>query len=109
MIEAIFGNRTAERVLLYLSQNDQSYGKEIADRLGVSLNLVQRQLSRLEDAGVLAAQLRGRMRFFTLNPRYPFTPELRALLEKAIAFVPAREREKYAPRRNRPRAPGKAL
>jgi DNA-binding transcriptional ArsR family regulator len=109
MIEAIFGNRTAERVLLYLSQNEQSYGQEISDRLGVPLNLVQRQLRRLEEGGVLAAQSRGRMRFFSLNPRYPFTPELRALLQKAIGFAPAREREQYSPRRDRPRATRKAL
>ena len=73
------------------------------------LNLVQRQLRRLEDGGVVAAQPRGRMRFYTLNPRYPFTPELRALLNKALEFTPAREREKYGSRRNRPRAAKKPL
>jgi len=49
------------------------------------------------------------MRFYTLNPRYPFTPELRALLNKALEFTPAREREKYGSRRNRPRAAKKPL
>ncbi len=86
MIEAVFGNRTAERVLLYLSQNDQSYGQEISDRLGVPLNLVQRQLRRLEEGGVLAAQSRGRMRVFALN-RYSVPPDY-ACFKKAIGFVP---------------------
>jgi len=34
MLEAIFGNSTAEKVLLYLAKNDQSYAQEITDALG---------------------------------------------------------------------------
>ncbi len=109
MLEAIFGNGTAEKVLLYLVGNELSYAQEIADRVRVRLNLVQRQLRRLEEGGVLVARSRGRMHFYSLSPRYAFAPELRALLDKALRFVPVRERARYASRRRRPRRTGKPL
>ncbi len=109
VVEAIFGNRTAEKVLLFLVKNDQSYAQEIANRVKLSLNLVQRQLKRFEAAGIIAGQVRGRMRFFSLNPRYPFTPELRALLSKALTFLPAKEQAMYDSQRRRPRKSGKPL
>jgi hypothetical protein len=110
MLEGIFGNATAEKVLLYLEQFGEGYGLGIArafDDLPVSM--VQRQLERLEAAGVLVSQLQGRTRVFTWNPRFPFESELRALLRKALKLLPASERERYFAVRRRPRRTGKPL
>ncbi len=103
MLEALFGNRTVERVLLYLSVNSESYTQEMTNNLSLPLFSVQRQLKRLEDGGVIVAQPRGRMRFYSLNPGWPFTPDLKRLLTKALQYLPQSERKMYQPRRNRPR------
>jgi len=110
MLEGVLGNATAEKVLLYLEQFDEGYALGIArtfDDLPVSM--VQRQLERLEAAGILVSQLKGRTRLFTWNPRFAFEAELRALLRKAIKLLPATERKRYFAVRRRPRGAGRAV
>ena len=110
MLEGILGNATAERVLLYLEQYGEGYAKAIADTFeDVSLSMVQRQLERFERAGLLVSLLKGRARFFTWNPRYPFLNEVRALLRKALMSLPEGERRLYFRQRRRPRRTGKPL
>jgi DNA-binding transcriptional ArsR family regulator len=108
MLEGLFGNATAEKVLFFVALNRQGYAQEISTRLGVPLTSVQNQLRRLERGGVLVALVRGRMRLYELNPRYAVGAELEALLRRAFDLLPARERERYLVRR-RPRGAGKPL
>lgn len=107
MIDALFGGRTAERVLLFLENYGDGYAREIAETFDVPVSMVQRQLTKLEDAGVLVSRLRGRTRLFAWNPRYALLEPLRALLRRALEFVPASEREQYFRQRRRPRRAGK--
>ena len=80
MLEGIFGNASAEKVLLYLEQYEEGYATAIARTFdGLSLNMAQRQLDRFERAGALVSSHQGRTRLYTWNPRYPFRRELRAL------------------------------
>jgi len=110
MLEGIFGNATAEKVLLYLQQYEEGYPTAIADTFGdVSLSMAQGQLERLERAGALVSFKTGRTRVFTWNPRYPFLRELRALLRKALTLLPDPERKRYFSQRRRPRRTGKPL
>jgi DNA-binding transcriptional ArsR family regulator len=96
-------------VLYFLHVNETAYASQIADRLGLAQSAVQKQLVRLEDAGVLVSALRANVRFFTWNPRYPFRKQLRALLDRGLDFVEPNQREMYsaATMRKRPRRPGK--
>ena len=108
MLEGLFGNATAEKVLLYLEQYGEGYAKGIADTFDdLTLSMVQRQLERFERAGLLASQLVGRTRLFTWNPRYAFLAEVRALLAKALSRLPDQERRRYFSQRRRPRRTGK--
>ncbi len=110
MLEGIFGNASAEKVLLYLEQYDEGYATAIARAFdGLSLNMAQRQLERFERAGALVSSLQGRTRLYSWNPRYPFRDELRALLAKALKELPVAERKRYFAQRRRPRRIGKPL
>lgn len=110
MLEGIFGNASAEKVLLYLEQYEEGYATAIARTFdGLSLNMAQRQLERLERAGALVSSLKGKTRLYTWNPRYPFRRELRALLRKALEALPPGERNRYLAERRRPRRTGKPL
>jgi len=109
MLEKLFGNRTVERVLLFVYTYGEGYAQEIADTFNISLSAVQRQLERLEVGGILVNQLKGRTRVFTWNPRWPFLSELKALLKKALAYLPESQQEQYFRRRTRPRRTGKPL
>jgi DNA-binding transcriptional ArsR family regulator len=108
MLEGLFGNATAEKVLLYLEQYGEGYAQAISSTFdGLPISMAQRQLQRFEAAGLLASVLKGRTRLYSWNPRYRYLDEVRALLQKALADLPEREREKYFVQRRRPRRTGK--
>ena len=108
MLEALFGNATASKVLLFVGSNREAYAQEIAERTKTALSLVQAQLKRLERGGVLVSRARGRMRLYSISPRFPFGAPLESILRQAVDFLPAREQAAYFARR-RPRAPGKPI
>ena len=109
MLEPLFESEPKEKVLLYIHTHGESYAREIARAYGFYGNTVQYQLLKLEGGGVLYSKLKGRVRLFGINPRYPFKKELEALLEKALAFVPEEELERLYRPRLRPRRTGKPL
>ena len=109
MIEVLLGSKNAERVLIFLFVREEGYAREIARYFETDLKSIQGQLDKLERGGVLVSRAVGKTRPYTFNPRYPFLNELKALLEKAFYFYPAREQEELTMNRRRPRARGKAL
>lgn len=109
MNTGIFGNATAEKVLLHLQRNGEGYALGIARAFQLPVSQVQRQLQRLEHAGVLVNQTKGRTRLYLWNPRCYFLKELRETLERILEFLPPEERDRYFLRRTRPRRTGKPL
>lgn len=109
MLEPLFESEPKEKILLYIHTHGESYAREIARAFGLYGNTVQYQLLKLENGGVLYSKLKGRVRLFGINPRYPFKRELEALLEKALSFVSEEERERTYRPRLRPRRTGKPL
>jgi len=109
MIEALLGSKNAERVLLYIFARGEGYAREIASFYGTDLKPIQMQLDKFEKSGILVSRAVGRTRPYEFNPRYVFLIELKALLEKALSFYPAKEQEELKMNRRRPRAKGKAL
>ena len=109
MIEAITGSILKEKILLYLVLNPLSYPNEIARNFGFNINAVQKQLAKLEDARVVCSRLKGRVRLYEIDPRYPFRNELEALLRKVYSYLDQEIKDKYYIKRTRPRKPGKEL
>ncbi len=109
MLEPLFGSTHREQVLLYLIARDEGYAREIARFFGAHLDPVQKQLERLEAGGVLVSRAAGRTVLYSFNPRYPFATELRALLQRTLAFLPDEYRDRLLLNRRRPRRHGKPL
>ncbi len=109
MIEVLLGSKNAERVLIYIVAREEGYAREIASFYNTDLKPIQMQLDKFEKGGVLVSRTIGRTRPYEFNPRYPFLNELKALLEKALSFYPAKEQEELQMNRRRPRAKGKTL
>ena len=109
MLEPILGSTSRERVLIFLLARKEGYPREIARFFDTDLAPIQRQLIKLEINGVLASRLAGRTRLYSLNPRYPFKPELEGLLGKALDFYPPDESARLLLNRRRPRRSGKPL
>ena len=109
MLESLFDSRIKERILLTLFVRKELYARDLASIFKTSLSPIQNQLIKLERGGVVVSRLKGRTRLYSFNPRYPFLPELKKLLSKALSFVPKKEKEKYYTPRLRPRRAGKPL
>ncbi|MBI5213631.1 MAG: winged helix-turn-helix transcriptional regulator [Nitrospirae bacterium] len=109
MLEGLFGNVIVEKIFFFLNTYGEGYPSGIANTFGEPVNRIQQQLKRLEDGGILASRLVGKIRLYTFNPRYPFLKELKALITKSYDFLPELEKDKYYRMRTRPRRAGKPL
>lgn len=77
-----FGSQARTRALIALSLMTETYPRELARVLELSLFSVQKALASLERDGLTASRTLGRTRLYTLNPRYLATRELREYLER---------------------------
>ena len=101
-----FGSRTRTLVLLALSLLDDSFARELARLLEMSLNGIQQALRGLEVDGLVAARSSGRTRLYRLNPRYFALKELESYL-KRLARAETELVARSAKLRRRPRRTGK--
>ena len=101
-----FGSRTRTLVLMALSLLDESYARELARMMAVSLNGVQQALRGLEMDGLVAARSAGRTRLYRLNPRYFARRELEIYLKRLVK-AETELVERTARLRRRPRRAGK--
>ena len=107
LVEALVGNKTAARVLMYVQNYGEGYASAMARTFSSAVNPFVQQLDRLERGGILVQRPYGRTRVYTWNPCYPFKRELQALLERALDMATDQEADAYFMERRRPRLKGK--
>ena len=106
---SFLGSRTAEAALLHLFHYGETYGRAVANDMGVTLQPVQRQLDRFEESGVLVSREVGRTRLYTWNPKSPFSTLLREMVKVQYESIPLEKRQILFKARRRPRAKGKPV
>lgn len=109
MITALFGSQSAAQVLLFMQNYGEGYARRIAETFGAPPNAIQRQLIRLEAAGVLVSRSAGKTRLFTWNPRSSTVRDLRQFLESELDRMSPEDARAYFRQRQRPRRTGKKL
>jgi predicted transcriptional regulator len=109
MLEALFGSKSSEQVLIFLLARNEGYPTEIAKFYDAELYAIQRQLERMESANILVSRKVGRTRVYEFNPRYPFLQELKSILEKALRYYPDEVQQELMMNRRRPRRSDKPL
>lgn len=109
MLEGIFGNKTAEKVLLHVYHYGEIHASAIAQDYKIALNPIKGQLDRFEQAGILTSKEVGRSRLYFFNPKSIFLGPIRELLKTAYESIPLKEREIIFASRRRPRRKGKPV
>jgi predicted ArsR family transcriptional regulator len=109
VIEGIFGNRTAEKVLLHIYHYHEIHAAAIASDYRIAESQVRRQLDRFETAGILVSKQVGRTRLYSLNQKSPFASPIRKIVEIAYESLPLAERVHLFSARRRPRRKGKII
>lgn len=107
MLEKLFGSKTAERVLMYLFVYQEGYPTEISRVFSLPLSMIQKQLQKFEEGGILASRLWGKVRIYQWNPRYPYLNEVKKLLAKNFEYLPENIKDRFYRQRTRPRRKGK--
>lgn len=84
MLEQLFGSRTRVKLLrLFLSQpQEEYYVRELTRRMNEQINSIRRELSNLEDMGILVAEERDGKKFYKVDQSHLMFQELRALFLK---------------------------
>lgn len=109
MYEALFGNKVAEKCLLYIANYGEGHINGIAKTFAIAPSQVERQLKKLEAGGILVNKAVGNTKMFSINPRLGIRKELSQLLEQMLLLLPETETKKFYRERRRPRRTGKAL
>jgi hypothetical protein len=109
MLEGIFGNKTAEKVLLHIYHYGESYPSAISQDLKIANNPVVKQLDRFERAQILSAKVMGRTRVYKFNDRFTLTSPVKELIKRVYESIPLKQREEMFAKRRRPRARGKPI
>ena len=109
LLPALFGSQSAAQVLLFLQNYGEGHARRIATTFDVPHMAIQRQLRRLEDAGILVSRKAGNTRVFGWNPRSATVRDLRTFLEAELERLPREVTEAYFRQRQRPRRTDKPL
>ncbi|MGH2606757.1 MAG: nucleotidyltransferase domain-containing protein, partial [Anaerolineales bacterium] len=72
--------------LLMLNPGDRRYLREVASLTHQPLRAAQRELARLEGAGLLTATTEGNRKYYQANRHSPIFPEVKALLIKTVGL-----------------------
>ncbi len=95
MLEVLCGNKTVEKILIFLFVNGKCYGTQLHRLLKIALTPIQKALIRLEKGNLIISHYEGKTRLYQFNPAYPLLHELELLLKKTYTLLPACEKKEY--------------
>ncbi len=84
-LEVLFSSTARVQILglFLLNAEQQFYQREIERQTGQPIRAVQREVERLEEAGLLVRSPEGKRVFYRVNPDYPLLDALTELFRKA--------------------------
>lgn len=85
---ALLGSQVRARLLtLFLTRpGDEYYARQIAANANLGLGHVHRQLTRLEQLGLILSCRRGQEKLYRVNERHPLYPELKRIVYKTTGI-----------------------
>ncbi|MCI0381590.1 MAG: DUF6314 family protein [Chlamydiae bacterium] len=96
MLELLVGNKSVQKILLFLFVNRKCYGTQVQKLLTCPLTPIQKALQRLEKGGIILSFFEGKTRFYQFNPTYPLIEELEELLKKAYTLLPPEKKRQFS-------------
>jgi hypothetical protein len=80
MLEGLFGNKSAEKVMLSIFTNGEIHASAIAHLHNTALDPIKKQLERFEESGFLVSRFVGRSKVYKFNDQNPMIKPLKELL-----------------------------
>ncbi len=88
MIETLISSKTRIKLLkkFFINANTTGYLRSLQQEFGESSNAIRVELNRLEEAGMLNAELIGNKKVFRANAEHPLFEEVHRILLKQIGL-----------------------
>ena len=88
MIESLITSKTRIKLLLkfFLNSQTRSYLRSLESEFGESSNSIRMELNRLENAGLLSADIQGNKKMFFANIGHPLYFDINNILKKFIGI-----------------------
>jgi len=85
-LDKIFGSRIRAKLIGWLFSHTEEifFVSQLAELLDEKNASISRELSRLNQAGILLSIRQGKRRLFRANPSFLFFPELKRLVQKTV-------------------------
>lgn len=84
MLNKIFTSKTRVKILTLFLMNPEKemFIREVSRTINENINAVRRELSNLEDIGLLISINKGNMKYYTVNQDFSIYPELKSIILK---------------------------
>lgn len=84
MLTHYFKSPIRQKLLEFFFSNAQArvYLRDLERRLTIPAGSLQRHLAQLEKEGILTSQKQGPLKYFALNPQYPYFSEFQSVVLK---------------------------
>ncbi|MEN4018847.1 MAG: nucleotidyltransferase domain-containing protein [Methanobacterium sp.] len=84
MLKRIFTSKTRVKILTFFMINPEKemFVREISRTINENINAVRRELSNLEQIGLLISKKEGNMKYYSVNKDFPIYEELKSIILK---------------------------
>ncbi len=88
MLDSLITSKTRIKLLLkfFLNSQTKSYLRNLESEFGESTNAIRVELNRLEDAGLLQAEVSGNKKYYKANTLHPLFGDINSILKKIIGI-----------------------
>lgn len=80
MLEGLFGNKSAVKVMLAIFMHEEMHASAIAQLNNTAVDPIKKQLERFEESGFLISRSVGRSRLYRFNENNPLIDPLKQML-----------------------------
>lgn len=89
ILDALFTSQARVEVLklFFLRSSTRHYMREISSLTNQPVRAIQRELARLENAGLVQSSVEGNRKYFQANRQSPVFSELRSLMTKTVGIT----------------------
>lgn len=74
---------------LFINPEEKLYVNELVSKLGVDKRNLAKKLKELEKEGILNSQIRGNLKFYSINKNYPLYTEYKRIIIKTMGLEEA--------------------
>jgi len=88
LLNSLITSKTRIKLLhkFFLNSNTSDYLRNMEQEFGESTNAIRVELNKMEEAGLLDAEITGNRKYFRANTNHPFFTDINNMLKKTVGI-----------------------